>query len=819
MSAIPCPSCGRDLPPQPTRCPHCDVSLTGPDAARLWVVDQQLAALRTERVVLLSALRTQPDLATSAAAGPTVPPAVGPTPSTPLAAPRRPSWTTQQTLLAVGVLLVLVASSLALAIAWFVIGPYGQVLVMAGFTALAAVAALRLSRRRLPSSAEALALVTGGLLLLDVAAARRMGLFALGATDARWYAVVTGALVAVLLGWLHHRDQRVAGFALLSLASASIGWAGLVTLAASTADSAAAFTAMLGAAVFAALHLRLAGRAGLVGRAATGPAAAWTVAALVIAASGGLAAWDGTATSQPTSDGLLCVAVLALLAAACTWTVRAVTAARAERRGSTAAVKSDWRARWYLGDWRAVGAVAVVATLAVPMSVTTLALQGGALGTALLAVLTGVAAIGVLSVRPWGRGWTAAWAEAECAAGVLGLVWVSLLQDAQPALVVTLATTALVALTAAVQRPPWRAAASTIAATAFVAAASVGADLVSTTAVALTLAGAGLSLTAVVLWRRGAPEELGIGAVAAVTAGAALLVAAATPLSTGVLLSTVLTISVEAAAAAVLRAAVRAPAAGVSAAAATWSLWLLGELTSLQLQLALIALGAGAWVSLAVWRRGRPEEGTLAAVGLTVAVVAVGDAIGRDWTHAASGLAAAYGLLAVGYAALPHRRAVVTAAIGALAAAAWVELVAAGVDVLEAYTVPVAGLLLAAGLWSHRELHDSSWLTAGPGLAVGLLPSAVYTAVSDPLPRVALTLLVAATTLWVGAWRRRQALVVVGATAAGLVGLTQLGPIVVHLDKSVVIGVVGVGLLAIGARYEQRRSDARAAVSWLASMS
>src|SRR4029078_7966348 len=90
-------------------------------------------------------------------------------PSQTSAAPRR-SWTTQQTLLAVGVLLVLVAASIALAIAWFIIGRTGQMLVMGGFTAAATVASLQLSRRRLSSSAEALALVAGGLLLLDLSA-------------------------------------------------------------------------------------------------------------------------------------------------------------------------------------------------------------------------------------------------------------------------------------------------------------------------------------------------------------------------------------------------------------------------------------------------------------------------------------------------------------------------------------------------------------------------------------------------------------------------------------------------------------------------
>ena len=105
------------------------------------------------------------------------------------------------------------------------------------------------------------------------------------------------------------------------------------------------------------------------------------------------------------------------------------------------------------------------------------------------------------------------------------------------------------------------------------------------------------------------------------------------------------------------------------------------------------------------WRRSRPEElvlGVLAClVGLTTVVVAVD----RSWPHAAAGAAAAYGLVAVGYAALPHRRAVVTLAVVALTSAAWLELAHADVTTLEAWTLPLAALLLAAGLWSHRELR------------------------------------------------------------------------------------------------------------------
>jgi len=78
---------------------------------------------------------------------------------------------------------------------------------------------------------------------------------------------------------------------------------------------------------------------------------------------------------------------------------------------------------------------------------------------------------------------------------------------------------------------------------------------------------------------------------------------------------------------------------------------------------------------------------------------------------------------------------------------------------------------------------------------------------------------VAAAVLSVGAFRRWQSLVVLGAVAASVVALTQLGPVIASLPRYLTLGTVGVALLAVGARYEQRRADARHAVSWLASMS
>ena len=77
----------------------------------------------------------------------------------------------------------------------------------------------------------------------------------------------------------------------------------------------------------------------------------------------------------------------------------------------------------------------------------------------------------------------------------------------------------------------------------------------------------------------------------------------------------------------------------------------------------------------------------------------------------------------------------------------------------------------------------------------------------------------AAALLALGAWRRWQALVVVGALAAALVAVTQLGPLTLRAPRYLTLGSLGIALLLVGARYEQSRANARHAVSWLSSMS
>ena len=849
MSTIPCPACGRFLPEAPVACPGCDLPLTGPDAVRLWQVDQGLAALQRERASLIASLRAttgptpEPEVPVamtqtqdSVSQSPSELPHESPSDVAPFSwsllgrpvptaatAPRR-SWTTQQTLLAVGVLLVLVAASIALAIAWFVIGRTGQMLVMGGFTAAATVASLQLSRRHLPSSAEALAVVAGGLLLLDISAARRFGLADLDAVDGRTYAAVTGLLAALALAALHRHDQRIAGFAVLSLTAASIGWAGVVGYA-STAAAGAALS-LLGAVLFGVVHLVVPASFGLTRRAATGPAAGWAAlsyaAAAVGAATASADALDtpsGAGVGAMTFDGVACVAVLAALAVAGALTVRQVVAARATRLGSRGAVRADWATRPWSGDWRALGVVALVASASVPTAVLCLALQVGAFWTAALALLTAVLAIVLAAARVRTTSLGTAWCEAQTGLALAVLVLVSVVHDSRPATIVAFTGVALASATAAVRRPGWRVPATAVGAVAAVAAVALTGSIASLDVEVLAAASAGAALVTGALARGSEPEEAPLAAVGHLTLFGTLLGALASELGDGVVITVLVAIALTAAATAVLRMVLRPVAAGVSAAATAWALWLAGGLVGSRTQWTVLVAAALVLVALAQWRRRRPEEVVLGTLACLVALTTVAVAVDRSWPHAAAAVAAAYGLVTIGYAALPHRRAVVALAVVALTSAVWLELDHAEVTTLEAWTLPLAVLLLAAGLWSHRELGDHSWLTAGPGLAVALLPSALFTTVDDGVLRPLVTVSAAVSVLVVGALRRWQAPVVLGATAAIVIALTQLGPYAVHLPRYLTLGTLGIALLAIGARYEQRRADARQAVSWLAGMS
>src|SRR6266568_2583092 len=208
--------------------------------------------------------------------------------------------------------------------------------------------------------------------------------------------------------------------------------------------------------------------------------------------------------------------------------------------------------------------------------------------------------------------------------------------------------------------------------------------------------------------------------------------------------------------------------------------------------------------------------------GWLVTAIGVGQCLARPRT---AGLALAVtGLICLGVAVRPSRRGLVWAALALLEAASCCWLVAAGVRVVEPYTVPAALLGLVFG-WtrSRREPAPHSWLAFGPGLALLLLPSLVAAWVSPDWIRPTLLGGVAVGVALAGARAGQQAPLVTGITVAVLDAGRALAPafgVLFHaLPSWVPIAVLGVILLWAGATYEARLRNLRTIFSSLTAMS
>lgn len=248
-------------------------------------------------------------------------------------------------------------------------------------------------------------------------------------------------------------------------------------------------------------------------------------------------------------------------------------------------------------------------------------------------------------------------------------------------------------------------------------------------------------------------------------------------------------------------------ASGLVAAAAAAA-----ELPGHHIGLALLAVPAA--VALLGARLGRhpvalPAETTSAAAGL----VAVALAVPHPPTLAL--VLALAGLVAAGTAVRAERRPLAGYVAAALfVAATWVRLAASGVEVPEAYTLPVTVPALAVGLLRRRrDPSASSWAAYGPGLAATLVPSLLAAWGDTDWPRPLLLGLAALGVTLAGARLRLRAPLVLGGLTLALDALHELAPYVVQvvdaLPRWLPPALAGLLLLAVGATYEQRLRDAR----------
>lgn len=232
--------------------------------------------------------------------------------------------------------------------------------------------------------------------------------------------------------------------------------------------------------------------------------------------------------------------------------------------------------------------------------------------------------------------------------------------------------------------------------------------------------------------------------------------------------------------------------------------------------LALAVLAA----ALAAVRHGRADEAVLAGAWGVAWVAALGvSALAASPAPLAAAALATAGLTSAAVALLPRRGWL--AVLGALlcSASVWTVLLDREIDTVEAYTLPLALMLGVVGLvrW-RRDPNTSSWLTVGSALSIALLPSAAASIDDGGLTRALLVLAAAAAALAFGVARGRQAPVLIGGLALAVVAVSQLAPWAVGLPRWLSFGSVGVALLVLGARYEQRRRNARSAMAWVATL-
>jgi hypothetical protein len=258
-------------------------------------------------------------------------------------------------------------------------------------------------------------------------------------------------------------------------------------------------------------------------------------------------------------------------------------------------------------------------------------------------------------------------------------------------------------------------------------------------------------------------------------------------------------------------------------AAEVWTVGhLLGAEPSWGATAGLLALGAlvlGApylpdrwWVSDApvLCRTGLEAGAAAAAVPLGLAGVLLAPASETaSWTAVlltvAGGLVTAMSLLRADRHALGWVGGVL------LALASWVRLWDVGVHQPEAYTLPSAvALLVVGGVHLHRRADAGTMTALAPGLSLALVPSLLWVLVEPTGLRALLLGLGCFALVLAGLRLRWTAPLALGASVGALLVLRLAAPYVGDaVPRWVLIGGAGAVLIAVGATWERRLTDAR----------
>lgn len=198
-----CPGCGAATAGGTSRCERCGIRLVGELAMQLWRLDQQLAALRVSREMLVARLRRDDS-------GDVLPA---------YAVRSAPGSETRRTLLVLGAVCLIAAVTAGTALIWPALGVGGQTAVMVALTAALLAGAVRL-QHRLPATAEAVAAVGVAATAVDVIAGRRLVAPGLSGTAARGYWILAAAVALAVLTWAASRAPRLHAMTVGAVAAA-----------------------------------------------------------------------------------------------------------------------------------------------------------------------------------------------------------------------------------------------------------------------------------------------------------------------------------------------------------------------------------------------------------------------------------------------------------------------------------------------------------------------------------------------------------------------------------------------------------------------
>ena len=261
------------------------------------------------------------------------------------------------------------------------------------------------------------------------------------------------------------------------------------------------------------------------------------------------------------------------------------------------------------------------------------------------------------------------------------------------------------------------------------------------------------------------------------------------------------------------------PAAGVASLAAQLAIMLFAgdEYIGLWAAAVSLALVGAAGIGLACRYVGQPLERVLMSTAALAVLLAQLMALMVTATHTATGVVltiAAAPLIA--YGMNPARRIGLLVAGLLLIIANTAFVVASGATTVEWFTVPPAVVMLAIGVLAWR--NESSWVYLGPGLLIGLVPSALLADSNDNWIRVTLVVAAALAVILVGVYRGLQAPFVIGAAVLAKIGVWQFLEVAPLIPRWITLGAAGTILLTVGATYERRLTQAKQAARWVTAL-